>query len=185
MKVTASNRLFQRRCCTRHIRGQVATTIIVAQIKGARKGRMIQKDEKISPPMNKTASVVRVSSERGSFIHISGKQLDNTACRIHTASLTRATTLWGRPTDKLKQLRSLSAQHCQHDRADRCHSRHQKSSRFAKPDANWYSASHAARQGQLMGLSSAILGQMVPFFPIRLNYCSSSIGDAAPPACRK
>jgi len=55
-----------------------------------------------------------------------------------------------------------------------------KSSRFAKPDANWYSASHAARQGQLMGLSSAILGQMVPFFPIQLNYCSSSIGDAAP-----
>jgi hypothetical protein len=60
-----------------------------------------------------------------------------------------------------------------------------KSSRFAKPDANWYSAGHAARQGQIMGLKSATLRRMAPFFRIRLNCFSSSIGDAAASCLRE
>ena len=72
MKVTASARLPHMRRCTRCIRGQVATTIIVAQISGARKGRMIQNEAKIRPPMNNTAKVVRVSSLRDAFMGLSG-----------------------------------------------------------------------------------------------------------------
>ena len=70
--VTARARLFQRRASTRRNKGQVATTIIVAQISGARKGRMIQNEAKIRPPMNNTAKVVRVSSLRDAFMGLSG-----------------------------------------------------------------------------------------------------------------
>ena len=55
---------FQSRDWTRRSIGQVATTIITAQMNAARKGRRIQKEATESPPMNITPSVTRARSVR-------------------------------------------------------------------------------------------------------------------------
>ncbi len=62
MTATASPRLPHSQRCARSISGQVATTIIAAQMRAARNGRRIQNAAVISPPMNSTASVVCVRS---------------------------------------------------------------------------------------------------------------------------
>ena len=61
---TATQRLPPAQACTRSISGQVATTTIVAQMVGPRKGRRIHSEPPISSPMKSTAKVVRVRSER-------------------------------------------------------------------------------------------------------------------------
>src|SRR5664279_5617440 len=48
--------------CSDNIGDQVATTIIVAHMSATRNGRMIQNDAAMSPHIDSTASVVRVTS---------------------------------------------------------------------------------------------------------------------------
>src|SRR5688500_9048998 len=60
--VTASQRRPPLRRCAHSIIGQVATTIIVAQMIAPRNGCRIQNEAAISPPMNSTVSTMRVSS---------------------------------------------------------------------------------------------------------------------------
>ena len=55
---TASQRRRPNAASIFSISGQVATTIIVAQMTGTRNGRMIQNDATISATMNSTPSVV-------------------------------------------------------------------------------------------------------------------------------
>jgi hypothetical protein len=63
MTATAGARRPPHAPSTRRISGQVATTIIVAQMKAARNGERIHSEPAISPPMNSTESVVRARSE--------------------------------------------------------------------------------------------------------------------------
>src|SRR5258705_2517714 len=58
----AGARLPPSQRCTETSSGHVATTTIVAQISATRNGRMIQNDAAMSPPIDSTASVVRVTS---------------------------------------------------------------------------------------------------------------------------
>src|SRR4051794_31183210 len=67
MTLAATQRRPPARCCRPSSSGQVATTIMIAQISAPRNGRRIQKDAAISPPMNSTVSTERVRSLRGSF----------------------------------------------------------------------------------------------------------------------
>jgi hypothetical protein len=60
--VTARLRLFQSQAWSFSRIGHVATTMMVAQIKEVRKGLKTQKLAAISEPMNRTASVIRVTS---------------------------------------------------------------------------------------------------------------------------
>ena len=60
--VTARARRFQRTRSTVFISGQVATTIIAAQISAGRKGRRIQKLPPIIIPITSTMSTMRVMS---------------------------------------------------------------------------------------------------------------------------
>jgi len=57
--VTASQRRPHSHPCTRSMSGHVATAIMVAQMSAGRKGRKIQNEAAMSPPMNSTARVVR------------------------------------------------------------------------------------------------------------------------------
>src|SRR5690349_2546819 len=62
--ITAIQRRPQRCACTSSMSGQVATTIIEAQIVAAMNGRRIQKQAAIRPTMKRTANVVRARSAR-------------------------------------------------------------------------------------------------------------------------
>jgi translocation and assembly module TamA len=65
MAVTASQRRPPVAACTRSISGQVATTTIVAQMAGPRKGRNTHSDTPNSSPMNSTPKVTRARSRPG------------------------------------------------------------------------------------------------------------------------
>ena len=64
MTATAGARRPPNMLSTRRNIGQVATTIIVAQMKAPRNGDRIHSEPPISPPMNSTDSVMRPSSGR-------------------------------------------------------------------------------------------------------------------------
>ena len=63
---TAGSLRCHRRACRRSISGQVATTIVVAQMPAPMNGRKTQNAARIKPAMNSTPSVVRARSWRGS-----------------------------------------------------------------------------------------------------------------------
>ena len=62
MTVTARPRRPHSTPCTRSISGQLATTTMVAQINGPRKGRRIHRAAASSRPMNSTPKVTRARS---------------------------------------------------------------------------------------------------------------------------
>ena len=72
--------------------GQVATTIIVAQMKAARNGDRIHSEPAISPPMNSTDKVVRASSDRFSVMTARYFTLaaSQARTRVRAASKTRS-----------------------------------------------------------------------------------------------
>src|SRR5215469_552161 len=72
---TASPRLFHSCRCTRSMIGQVATTSVVAQIKAGRNGHRIQNEVAISPATERTARVVRVSSNWFSILRTARRRL--------------------------------------------------------------------------------------------------------------
>ena len=65
---TAGARLPPSQPCMRSIIGQVATTIVMAQMKEARNGRRTQNEASVRPPMKSTLRVTRPMSPRGSFM---------------------------------------------------------------------------------------------------------------------
>jgi hypothetical protein len=70
---TARPRLCQSHACILSRSGHVATTMMVAQIKEVRKGFMTQKLAAMSVPMNRTDSVMRVTSrEADTFVFLIG-----------------------------------------------------------------------------------------------------------------
>ena len=65
MTITASHRRPPAAFWTFSISGQVATTIIVAQIRAPRNGCRIHRLETIISPMNSTTSTMRATSRAG------------------------------------------------------------------------------------------------------------------------
>ena len=82
MTVTATQRRPPARRCTLIMSGQVATTIMIAQMIAPRNGRRIQSEAAISPPITITVSRMRVSSRPWSSATRRGRQPDGAGLRV-------------------------------------------------------------------------------------------------------